>query len=353
MNYLIKIRHSTHNAAPFPPSAGPARRRRHPPHEPPERAPFPTMKKPKKPEPPRNPSQARAHIVKSLRQFAHSTSLRQLWDDWLEGMALAFANFSGNSMEMLRDEAWKEREAKYMRLVERHGPERWREIAALTGVLVDMLEEQQAVGIVQTSGWSGGGDPLGELFMELEFGNEDAGQFFTPWSLCVVKARLLIDEGLCQQVDELGFVTIEDPAVGSGTTLLAAADQALELGVNPQTQMRFHGRDISLSSVHMAYVNLSLRGLPGIIEHGDTLRMEIWSRWVTPMFLMGGWKYRRQRQPETSPRELLRAAVGHDLPDALLVLRVRDLPDPGSAVRAAAEAVAADEAEDAGPEEFA
>lgn len=61
---------------------------------------------------------------------------------------------------------------------------------------------------------------------------------------------------------------------------------------------------------------------------------------------------RRQRQ-ETPPRELLRAAVGLDLPDALLVLRVRDLPNLGPAARAAAEAVAADEACDAGPEEFA
>lgn len=306
------------------------------------------MKK-KPPDRPISPSQARAHIVKTLRRLAHSTSLRQMWDDWLEGMALAFANFPGNSMEMLRGEAWKEREAKYMRLVERHGPERWREIAALTGVLVDMLEEQQAVG-VQTSGWSGG-DPLGELFMELEFGNEDAGQFFTPWSLCVVKARLLLDEDLLDLIDDLGFVTLDDPAVGSGTILLAAADRALELGANPQTQMRFHGRDVSLSSVHMAYVNLALRGLPGIIEHGNTLTMEIWSKWTTPAYILGGWSYRRQRQP-VDHRQVLVDAVGRELPDALLVVVAKALPTRTLEVDAATRVLAADLAHEAAPEEF-
>lgn len=62
---------------------------------------------------------------------------------------------------------------------------------------------------------------------------------------------------------------------------------------------------------------------------------------------------RPQRQPETPPRELLQAALGLDLPDALLVLRVSELPNPEPAVRAAAAALAAAEAEDAGPEEFA
>lgn len=312
------------------------------------------MKKRKQPETAIAPSEARSHIVKTLRRLGTTTSLRQLWDDWVEGMALALSNFGGNSNPLLRDEVWIAREARYMQLVGRHGSEVWREIAGLYPVLVDLVEELHGYGTAppMRQAWSGGGDPLGELFMELELGNDAGGQFFTPWSMCVVKAHLTMGD-LPDLVEQLGFVTIEDPAVGSGTTLLAAAAHALELGVNPQTQMRFHGRDISASAVHMAFVNCSLRGLPAIIEHGDTLRMEIWSRWVTPMFLMGGWKYRRQRQPETAPREILRAAVGLDLPDALLVLRVRDLPDPGSAVRAAAEAVAADEAADAGPEEFA
>jgi hypothetical protein len=56
---------------------------------------------------------------------------------------------------------------------------------------------------------------------------------------------------------------------------------------------------------------------------------------------------------QTPPRELLQAALGLDLPDALLVLRVSELPNPEPAVRAAAAALAAAEAEDAGPEEFA
>lgn len=312
------------------------------------------MKKRKQPDAVVAPSEARSHIVKTLRWLGTTTSLRQLWDDWVEGMALAFANFGGNSNPLLRDEVWVAREARYMQLVERYGPEVWREIAGLFPVLVDLVEELQIYGTAppMKQAWSGGGDPLGELFMELELGNDAAGQFFTPWSMCVVKAHMLMSD-LPDLVEQLGFVTIEDPAVGSGTTLLAAAAHALELGVNPQTQMRFHGRDISASAVHMAFVNCSLRGLPAIIEHGDTLRMEIWSKWVSPMFLMGGWKYRRQRQPETPSRELLQAALGLDLPDALLVLRVSELPNPEPAVRAAAAALAAAEAEDAEPEEFA
>lgn len=238
-------------------------------------------------------------IVKTLKRLAHSRALREVWNDWLEAMALAFANMPGNSVAPLQDEQWTARENRYLELVKCYKPEEWRELAGLLGVLTELLEQLEEGGpdARRTNAWRGGGDPLGELFMSLEFGNADAGQFFTPWDLTMLKAQLTLGN-VADLAQRLGFVTVEDPAVGSGTTLLAVAAHARTQGVNPQTQMRFHGRDISLSAVHIAYVNCAIRGLPAVIEHGDTLRMEIWSRWETPAYIMGLWRYRRQHEPD-------------------------------------------------------
>jgi hypothetical protein len=45
-------------------------------------------------------------------------------------------------------------------------------------------------------------------------------------------------------------------------------------------------------AAHMAYVQLSLLGIPGIVVVGDTLRMESRAVWYTPAHIVGGWSRR-------------------------------------------------------------
>lgn len=244
------------------------------------------------------PANPRKVIVDTIHRIGSEHGVAQVWADWCEGMALGWANQIGNSKPDARGDVWHEREARYMAIVKRYGAEDWRKLAALHDVLVDLLEGLD-VGQrpAQKQAWSGGGDPLGELYMELELGNDRAGQFFTPWSVCLVMAQLQGLGAAQADIAAQGFCRVDDCAVGSGSLLLAMAEVAQQEGLNPQTQLWFHGRDLSSNAVHMAYVNLCLRGLPGVIEHGDTLRMDILGTWITPWHYLRGWPERLASGP--------------------------------------------------------
>ena len=65
-------------------------------------------------------------------------------------------------------------------------------------------------------------DILGELFMRLDVNSVQSGQFFTPFHLAEMMARMQFDPDAFKRLVELkGVVTVCDPAVGSGVMLLA------------------------------------------------------------------------------------------------------------------------------------
>lgn len=47
--------------------------------------------------------------------------------------------------------------------------------------------------------------------------------------------------------------------------------------------------DIDLKCVYMCYLQLSLYGIPAVVIHGNTLTLEEWSRWFTPVYIAHGW----------------------------------------------------------------
>lgn len=50
----------------------------------------------------------------------------------------------------------------------------------------------------------------------------------------------------------------------------------------------------------MAYVQLSLLGIPAVVVHGNALSLEVWGVWYTPAHVMVGWgrKLKRRREAE-------------------------------------------------------
>ena len=119
----------------------------------------------------------RKQIINTIERVGREHGMRRVWEDWIEGMALAWANMLGNAAPSLQDDAWREREARYMQLVQRYGAETWRELARLAQAFPDVLEELETgspdgAALVRKHAWDGGGDPLGEMYMTLDFGNE-------------------------------------------------------------------------------------------------------------------------------------------------------------------------------------
>lgn len=99
-------------------------------------------------------------------------------------------------------------------------------------------------------------DFLGMTFMQLELGDKHRGQFFTPWSVASMMARLQLT-GLEQKLQTQPFVTISEPGCGAGGMMIAAAVEMQALGYEPSQHMWVSCVDIDVVAVSMAYIQLS------------------------------------------------------------------------------------------------
>lgn len=65
-------------------------------------------------------------------------------------------------------------------------------------------------------------DFLGAIFMELELGDDRNGQYFTPYNVQSLLARLLMPD-FDETIRREGFVTVSDPASGAAGMIVAYA----------------------------------------------------------------------------------------------------------------------------------
>ena len=76
---------------------------------------------------------------------------------------------------------------------------------------------------------------------------------------------------------------INEPTCGSGTMVIGAVWAMKQKDFDFRHTSFFVAQDIAIRCVWMAYIQLSLYGIPAVVIHGDTLAMKEWSRWYTPL----------------------------------------------------------------------
>lgn len=86
-----------------------------------------------------------------------------------------------------------------------------------------------------------------------------------------------VTDGLC-----IKDATTIEPACGSGTLILGAIWVMQKQKFDFQHKSFFVAQDIDIRCVWMAYIQLSLYGIPAVVIHGNTMSMEEWDRWYTP-----------------------------------------------------------------------
>lgn len=120
-------------------------------------------------------------------------------------------------------------------------------------------------------------DILGRVYMELGFGNNKTGQYFTPDSVCDLMSKVTEKES-----NDFKPRTLYDCCCGSGAMLIHKAKDK-----NPR-QFEIHAQDISWDAVYMCYVQLSLLGCNAIVVQGDSLSEAIvtdsYRIFKTPMY---------------------------------------------------------------------
>lgn len=194
-------------------------------------------------------------IVKILQEMSGKYSTYEVFTDWIRCLALSIEQ----STHFIRDQEWHRRERDYINTMNKYSYDERMRLAELTGLLIETLED-------------GPDDVLGDIYMKANMGSKAAGQFFTPFHLSEVCARV----GLIGMIDEykagkLDKITISEPACGGGAMILAAAKVIHESGINYQTAMEVVAQDIDWKGVYMCYVQLSLLGISAICVQGSTL----------------------------------------------------------------------------------
>jgi hypothetical protein len=157
-------------------------------------------------------------------------------------------------------------EAEYMRTVKAYDRDHAKNFAAAQAILVNGLHEELH-------------DFLGDVYSCSGISNHWAGQFFTPWPICKLMAKLSIPDPKKRHSGS-ERLTVCEPAVGGGAMLLAVAVELRDAGFQPWNWW-FEATDIDLRCFQMAYIQLSLAGAAGVVRHGNSLSLEEWRAWPT------------------------------------------------------------------------
>jgi hypothetical protein len=252
-------------------------------------------------------------LVKLIQQMSHRHHTLDVFSDFVELSALSISN----AIDKRQFEA---RERRYFEIIAKYTPEEVQAFPRMLAELVLSFEDETATGSV--------GDVLGSIYMMLDLGNDRSGQFFTPFEISRLMARLLVGDG--SDVRERGFLRLNEPACGAGGMVIAYADALQSVGLNYQVAMHAICVDIDARCVHMTYLQLALLHIPAIVAHGNALSMEQWSHWYTPAHVMGGWRGRLARERSQAAPEGVASATNESAGAELVPVAVEAAPTTGA-----------------------
>lgn len=188
-------------------------------------------------------------LQKAILAMSGRYTAYEIFMDWIECVALAVSN----SVHLIHDQLWQEREDKFMAIMKKYTHEEQQKFPEMLAWLVEELEDDPR-------------DVLGEVFMRSGMGSDAGGQFFTPFNISKMMASLSIE-----RPEDGEEISVNEPSCGSGGSIIAAALKLKEEGVNYQRHMKVVCQDLDWRCVYMCYVQLSYMGINAICVQGDTL----------------------------------------------------------------------------------
>lgn len=191
-------------------------------------------------------------IVKKITDMSGKYAAGTIFSDWVQCMALAIQN----TCQLVHNQLWHEREQEYLSIMGKYSREEQIRMSHMFHLLSCAFEDELT-------------DLLGEIYMEANCGNKRTGQFFTPFHLSCLAAELASAD-----VSEENPAILNEPSVGSGGMIIAAASALKKRGLNYQRCMKVVAQDLDWRSVYMTYVQLSLLGIDATVIQGDSLMNE-------------------------------------------------------------------------------
>ena len=221
-----------------------------------------------------------------LKTFNQLTYRHRSWDVWRD-FIIMFACSLSNPVDKFH---YEEREKRYLKIIKKYNKREQEQFPELAAYVVMALEENPEQ------------DFLGSIFMELNLGDKSNSQFFTPYHVCELMAKVT-EEDVAAVVKEKGYITINDSCCGAGATLIAAINEARKqlekVNLNFQNHVLVVAQDIDEIVALMCYIQLSLLGVAAYIKVGNSLTEPMSTDdngenyWFTVMYFSDVWAMRR------------------------------------------------------------
>lgn len=221
-----------------------------------------------------------------LKTFNQLTYRHRSWDVWRD-FIIMFACSLSNPVDKFH---YEEREKRYLKIIKKYNKREQEQFPELAAYVVMALEENPEQ------------DFLGSIFMELNLGDKSNSQFFTPYHVCELMAKVT-EEDVAAVVKEKGYITINDSCCGAGATLIAAINEARKqlekVNLNFQNHVLVVAQDIDEIVALMCYIQLSLLGVAAYIKVGDVFTQPMSTDdngencWFTMMYFSDVWTMRR------------------------------------------------------------
>ena len=218
-----------------------------------------------------------------LQSLDRSRSLTIVFKDFLTLCTCSLAQTIYRSDEL---------EQKYLQTIKQYTKEQAEEFSKLLAFLVMALEEKYQ-------------DFLGEVFMRLNLGNSAIGQYETPYTVSKFMAEINFSElEISQKIANNHLITLSEPCCGSGGMIIALAETMKEHNFNYQKYLYVEAIDIDEMSFMMAYIQLTLLGIPAKVIQGDTLTLKFQQVLYTPFYFLSGISYRLKQTKEKDVKQI-------------------------------------------------
>lgn len=189
-------------------------------------------------------------ITEDIKKLSGKYHLHTVFMDWIHMYAIAIQNACSP-----RNNLWIKRENECKSIMGRYNTEELKLMIEMNGLLAIAFEEKIS-------------DYLGEIYMKSGAGNKSTGQFFTPFHIAEMVAKINLEDVNVKNGEP---ILLNEPSSGGGGMILASAKFLYEKGINYQKYMEVVAQDLDWLGVYMTYVQLSLLGISATVIQGDTL----------------------------------------------------------------------------------
>ena len=193
-------------------------------------------------------------FIKVFYEMSARYGRSEIWYDYIDMHAIALANTCDLRCRDTREE-------RYKAIVQKYDEKTVQQFAVLTAITMTALLENPEQ------------DFLGTVYHNLGLSKSQAGQFFTPYNVGQMMARINMPDSLV--LDKSRILRVNDPCCGAGCLLLAGynvmREQLESTDPDWDKYVLFMAQDIDPLACKMCYIQMCCIGVPGVVVAGNSL----------------------------------------------------------------------------------